>query len=328
MPMALAFLTGSERLFDNHDETIFRYKGEFVSGLLKRYSVWIGLYVSDAHTDINETGKWTDGSMLDFRNWGDGEPNNSDGAENCTVMYTDGKWNDVACSLCLPFICETDRTCRAEYPSRSRRSAPWRKEWNACPLPWVPLQLLPIDRRVRHEITFSTLPEFTYDPDKGCTFDDIIANDGFILIDAAKARLIVSKLDAATYARFTNRRRHPTSPSMKRSYLDTTRPLSPVAAPTVEHSATKTTRDYTGLVNRRHEEAEFNDVTPEKMKCLVWICGLTSPEDADIRTHAPRRMENNPQITLKELSAEIQQFTNNKYKTKCQAPRKSTFITV
>ncbi|EPB75004.1 hypothetical protein ANCCEY_05923 [Ancylostoma ceylanicum] len=34
--------------------------------------------------------------------------------------------------------------------------------------------------------------------------EDIIANDGSTLDDAAKARLIVSKLDAATYARFTN----------------------------------------------------------------------------------------------------------------------------
>ncbi|EYB94208.1 hypothetical protein Y032_0174g460 [Ancylostoma ceylanicum] len=55
------------------------------------------------------------------------------------------------------------------------------------------------------------LPEFTYNPDNGCTFDvwynrceDIIANDGSTLDDAAKARLIVSKLDATTYARFTN----------------------------------------------------------------------------------------------------------------------------
>ncbi|PIO52752.1 hypothetical protein TELCIR_25939, partial [Teladorsagia circumcincta] len=46
------------------------------------------------------------------------------------------------------------------------------------------------------------------------------------------------------------------------------------------------------------------------MKCLVWICGLSSSEDADIRARALRKMEDNPQATLKELSAEIQQFLN------------------
>ncbi|EYC26344.1 hypothetical protein Y032_0010g1103 [Ancylostoma ceylanicum] len=56
--------------------------------------------------------------------------------------------------------------------------------------------------------------------------------------------------------------------------------------------------------------AEFNDVTPEQMKCFVWICGFAIPEDADIHARALRKMEDNPHITLKELSAEIQQFMN------------------
>ncbi|KHN79597.1 hypothetical protein Tcan_00527, partial [Toxocara canis] len=68
--------------------------------------------------------------------------------------------------------------------------------------------------------------------------------------------------------------------------------------------------DYTEIVNRRHEMAEFNAITPEQMKCLVWICGLHTPDDADIRTLAPRKMEDNPQTTRKQLILEIQQFLN------------------
>ncbi|EYC44064.1 hypothetical protein Y032_0473g2103 [Ancylostoma ceylanicum] len=163
-----------------------------------------------------------------------------------------------------------------------------------------------------------------FDPDNGCTFDvwynryeDIIANDGSTIDDAAKARFIVSKLNAATYARFTNHilpkktfdiSLHGTVKTLKElfghdmsvfvrryTYLRTQR-------------NDETMRDYTGLVNRRHEMAEFNDVTPEQMKCLVWICGLADPEDTDIRARALRKMEDNPQTTLKDLSAEIQQF--------------------
>ncbi|VDO61477.1 unnamed protein product [Haemonchus placei] len=55
------------------------------------------------------------------------------------------------------------------------------------------------------------LHEFTHDSEKGCTFDvwysryeDIITQDGATINEAAKARLIVSKLDAPAYARFTN----------------------------------------------------------------------------------------------------------------------------
>ncbi|RCN28643.1 hypothetical protein ANCCAN_25611 [Ancylostoma caninum] len=54
------------------------------------------------------------------------------------------------------------------------------------------------------------LPEFIYDLDNGGRFnvwcncyEDIIAKDGSTLDDVARARLVVSKLDAATFARFT-----------------------------------------------------------------------------------------------------------------------------
>uniref|UniRef100_W6NGA2 Gag-pol polyprotein n=1 Tax=Haemonchus contortus TaxID=6289 RepID=W6NGA2_HAECO len=55
------------------------------------------------------------------------------------------------------------------------------------------------------------LPEFTHDSENGCTFDvwysryeDIITQDGATLDEAAKTRLIVSKLDAPAYTRFTH----------------------------------------------------------------------------------------------------------------------------
>ncbi|VDM37331.1 unnamed protein product [Toxocara canis] len=68
------------------------------------------------------------------------------------------------------------------------------------------------------------LPEFIYDPDNDCTFDvsinryeDVILQDGSTLDEAAKARLIVSKLDAAAYALATkkNRTRNPSSPRLR-----------------------------------------------------------------------------------------------------------------
>ncbi|KAK6762720.1 hypothetical protein RB195_023435 [Necator americanus] len=64
----------------------------------------------------------------------------------------------------------------------------------------------------------------------------------------------------------------------------------------------------TGLVNHRHAMAEFNDVTSEQMKCLVWICGLVAPQDADVRARALRKMEDKPQTTLKELAPGVQHF--------------------
>ncbi|VDM48469.1 unnamed protein product [Toxocara canis] len=145
------------------------------------------------------------------------------------------------------------------------------------------------------------------------------STDGSTLGEAAKARLIVSKLDATAHARFTNHilpKR-----AFKLCFDDTVRTLKELLGHNTSIFAHRYTylrtqrngeslSDYTGMVNRRHEMAEFNVTTPEQMKCLVWICGLHTPDGADIRTRALRKMEDNPQTTLKELSLEIQQFLN------------------
>ncbi|PIO68647.1 hypothetical protein TELCIR_09554 [Teladorsagia circumcincta] len=176
------------------------------------------------------------------------------------------------------------------------------------------------------------LPEFSYDPENGCTFDvwynryeDVITQDGATLDDAAKARLIVSKLDAAAFAGFTN---HilPKKPA-EVSVQDTVKTLQElfghnrsVFARRYTYLRTQcsaeTLRDYTGLVNRRHEMAEFNTITAEQMKCLAWICGLSAFDYADVRSHALRKMEENPHLTLKELSAGIQQILDNRQDAK------------
>ncbi|EPB79801.1 lectin C-type domain protein [Ancylostoma ceylanicum] len=65
---------------------------------------WIGLYRDDVGADW----KWTDGSEVDFINWGFHQPDNYNnrpgfGPENCAHMYVvprlvwDTYWNDVEC---------------------------------------------------------------------------------------------------------------------------------------------------------------------------------------------------------------------------------------
>ncbi|KAK6763653.1 hypothetical protein RB195_024103 [Necator americanus] len=76
--------------------------------------------------------------------------------------------------------------------------------------PGVPTAPLATAEFVTNSLS-TRISEFVYDPENGCTFEvwynryeDIIQKDGATLDDAAKTRLIVSKLDAVTYARFTN----------------------------------------------------------------------------------------------------------------------------
>ncbi|PIO77554.1 hypothetical protein TELCIR_00316 [Teladorsagia circumcincta] len=123
------------------------------------------------------------------------------------------------------------------------------------------------------------LPEFTYDPENGCTFDKPAEVS---VQDTVKTLQELFGHNTSVFAR-------------RYTYLRT-------------QCSGETLRDYTGLVNRRHEMAEFNTITAEQMKCLVWICGLSASDYADLRAHALRKMEENPHLTLKELSAGIQQI--------------------
>ncbi|EYC21326.1 hypothetical protein Y032_0019g3755 [Ancylostoma ceylanicum] len=77
-------------------------------------AVWIGLYLPEAHTNINEAGEWTDGSMFDFRNWEKGEPFNKDGAESCTEHPVDGGPRS-------PMLATADRQHRRPTPIDSYR---------------------------------------------------------------------------------------------------------------------------------------------------------------------------------------------------------------
>ncbi len=89
-------------------------KGTFLtsSGL----SFWIGL-----NDQVEESKwKWTDGTSLEiYTNWGDDNPNNYGGNQNCghiamgtisigsyTINHLDGEWNDLECHFTMGYICE------------------------------------------------------------------------------------------------------------------------------------------------------------------------------------------------------------------------------
>ena len=63
---------------------------------------WIG---AQRQTPDSETWVWADGEiMTDMSHWNSGEPNNSNGVENCAMIYTNGTWNDYPADSEMPFV--------------------------------------------------------------------------------------------------------------------------------------------------------------------------------------------------------------------------------
>ena len=64
---------------------------------------WLGL------NDLEDEGEWVwaNGDEPGFTRWGDFEPNDFGGAEDCAEFRTEnGTWNDYICEELRPFICE------------------------------------------------------------------------------------------------------------------------------------------------------------------------------------------------------------------------------
>ncbi len=51
---------------------------------------------------------WVSGSSSTYTNWASGEPNDSDGDEDCAINNHNygTSWNDIDCDNTYPFICE------------------------------------------------------------------------------------------------------------------------------------------------------------------------------------------------------------------------------
>ncbi|XP_055584806.1 uncharacterized protein K02A2.6-like [Uranotaenia lowii] len=75
---------------------------------------------------------------------------------------------------------------------------------------------------------------------------------------------------------------------------------------------------YAGIVNERCEEFKLSEIDADQFKCLLFVCGLSSCKDADIRTSLLSKIESsNPTMpmTLRSLAEECQRLLNLKRDT-------------
>ena len=176
------------------------------------------------------------------------------------------------------------------------------------------------------------IKEFRFDVEGGGTFaawftryDDLFARDADKLDDAAKVRLLMRKLGPAEHERF----RSFLMPSAPKdfSFDEVVTKLKSIfgAAESVLSqrycclqvckSPTEDYVSYACRINKCCIEFELGKLSEEKFKSLMFVCGLKSEADTEVRTRLLSRIEERTDVTLEQLSTEFQRSLNLRHDT-------------
>ncbi|XP_055585102.1 uncharacterized protein K02A2.6-like [Uranotaenia lowii] len=169
------------------------------------------------------------------------------------------------------------------------------------------------------------IKEFRYDPDNNITFaawyaryNDLFEQDASHIDNEAKVRLLLRKLGAAEHERYVNF----ILPKLPKDYPfdETVRKLGILfgAAESLiskRYRCLQTTKlsseDYVTFscrVNKSSVDFELSKLTEEQFKCLLFVCGLKSECDADVRTRLLAKIEARDDVTLEQLSEDCQRL--------------------
>lgn len=177
------------------------------------------------------------------------------------------------------------------------------------------------------------LTEFTYDPEFDSTFEnwyrryeEFFKQDAANLDEPTKVRLLLRKLETSAHNRYINFILPKLSSDF--NFIETVQKLKQLFG---KHESLLKTRfncfkvskkdemnflDYTGTVNKACESFELNKMSIDQFKCLIFVTGLTSPKDLDIRTKLLSKLETeHDTINLEKLSDEYGRLTNLKRDT-------------
>ncbi|XP_039452532.1 uncharacterized protein K02A2.6-like [Culex pipiens pallens] len=161
----------------------------------------------------------------------------------------------------------------------------------------------------------SNIVEFNHDPEQGTTFDtwfsrysDLFDKDAAKLDDAAKVRLLMRKLNPAAHERYTSFIL-PKKPNVL-SFKETVEQLmslfgSPVSVFHRRYKCLQVTKEdsedilaYSCRVNRACVDFKLSALSEEQFKCLIFVCGLRSSGDSDMRMRLITRLNEAADITL------------------------------
>nr|CAJ00233.1 TPA: gag-pol polyprotein [Schistosoma mansoni] len=178
----------------------------------------------------------------------------------------------------------------------------------------------------------NSIAEFRFDPESGVTFEawfkrheDLFINECKEWDESSKLRLLLRKLGVSEHEKFCNfiLPKKPSDITFKETVECLTRIFGERSS--IFHTRyqclqlVKKVQDdyvtYASIVNRECERFRLQEMSSDQFKCLIFVCGLQSPVDADIRTRTLTRIEQDPNISLQSVSEDCQRMVNLKHDT-------------
>ncbi|XP_055527451.1 uncharacterized protein K02A2.6-like [Wyeomyia smithii] len=180
----------------------------------------------------------------------------------------------------------------------------------------------------------STIEESSYDPAAGMTFDrwfnkyeELFSADGRELDDAAKIRLLLRSLIVHVHEKFTNYLlpKHPRDFTFeevvqklkvifgqKKSLFSERYESFRLVKSDADDFVT-----FAGIVNRQCEDFDLANLSNDQFKALIFVCGMQSPKEAEIRMRLLSKLESEAgrDSNLKVLITECQRLSNLKHDT-------------
>ncbi|XP_062711901.1 uncharacterized protein K02A2.6-like [Aedes albopictus] len=178
----------------------------------------------------------------------------------------------------------------------------------------------------------TNITEFAYDLEKGCSFDawfsryaDLFEKDAAQLADDAKVRLLLRKLNPSAHERYTSF----ILPKLSKEFTfeETVAKLkiifgTPVSTFHRRYQCLQTMKDededfisYSCKVNKACVDFKLQELKEDQFKCLIFVCGLKSSKDSDIRMRLLSRMNETSDMTLEKIVEECKSLINLKRDT-------------
>lgn len=180
----------------------------------------------------------------------------------------------------------------------------------------------------------NTMVEFHYDPDSDdglfdvwySRYADTFSQDACKLDDASKVRLLLRKLDTRAHSRYANfiLPKKPKDNDFKESVTKLKEIFSRRTSLFNKRCKClqfiKPESDdfiaYAGAVNRLCEDFKLSSLKENEFKALIFVCGLRSHRDSEIRTRLLSKLETDAAtLTVDTLATECQRLLNLKQDT-------------